>query len=813
VTKSFVGSGATSCPGNHLVKMMSRLRSEVANGGLVAQYSYALLDSSGTTTVKPLEEFELFVTLKNAGQQTWREVSLSTRGRNPVMVEVSPVFVGPGQELKIAIPLQAGLDGGRVPLTFDVSIDGHRQQRRIPLIYSVRQPVYAYELLSFEGSTDPLLIGQSRDLSLRLKNTSNFTWYQDGDYQLKIQQVDLVRGRTVLTRRGLSLELSKDVAEGEVVMVPIELPAQRRRGDFQLTLIPMIGRDKGLDGAPISLDIPVEMPNFAVEVYPATLSQRVTKGFEESVDLSVVNKGNYVWETGTVWVEVAGDDRHMIPIEVPIGERYVFPAKVKAGYDDSQLKVTGKVGIETAPSFLEARRFRKETQPFTVSVRATGAVRLSAEYVGQSRREVPTEKDVYTEWVDLKNTSTVPWYASGPDQIVLEGPERGNFRHRTWRRGVQAGFLIRDVVMPGEVGRFELKLQVRRSSRYAMSDVFRLAVRDQKIRSSGGSIRFATPGIEREERVPTDDESSGDDVSSVPPMRVWLTDVDQDEVQITSPGTFIVWDSRSVQIREKRANEVFTLRTADLQGGTIYRLRATEAPYLQFRNWDRVQSFGVGINDNTFRDVLEFRLVDGQLTAINELPLEHYMKGIAEVPESNDQPQDKRKVIAVLARSYALHYLIGGYEKFPGKPYNAADSPAIFQKYLGYNFEQRSPKWQQAIVDTAQEAVIVNTNIVQGLSEEERVLRAAYFSCTDGASTRPGIEVWPDNAYFQVFSAVFQSVPDPLGDDPNREGLTACGHQVGLSGYGATQKAASGWTYREIIESYYQHVSVDAYVP
>ena len=66
-------------------------------------------------------------------------------------------------------------------------------------------------------------------------------------------------------------------------------------------------------------------------------------------------------------------------------------------------------------------------------------------------------------------------------------------------------------------------------------------------------------------------------------------------------------------------------------------------------------------------------------------------------------------------------------------------------------------------------------------------------------------------SHSKEYGFVFQSVSDPLGDDPNRSGRTACGHQVGLSGYGATQMARQGKSYQEIIEYYYQDVVVEQY--
>jgi hypothetical protein len=425
--------------------------------------------------------------------------------------------------------------------------------------------------------------------------------------------------------------------------------------------------------------------------------------------------------------------------------------------------------------------------------------------------------------------------------MVLVVNDKADFVHRSWEKKSIAGFLDKAVVMPNEVGTFLVTVEARTLPRRTTYDEFVLMAGDKKVRTKGkirigmeiagtreqrekksgvGSSEFGEEEIEesnenQNSQLPTPPAPSEVSANAeIPPVRVWLTDVSQPVFEVTSLGSFIVWDSKTVQVRNLQADEVFTVNEADLKDGTIFRLKAQSSPALELKNWGLPKEFGTKkYFDNTFRNVLEFRYLDGKVTVINELALEDYMKGIAEVPETEDQPQEKRKTIAVLSRSYALHYLISGFEKFPGKPYNAANSPAIFQKYLGYGFEQRAPKWQQAVGDTEGEVVMVGSSQFQvPSSKKDLVLRAAYFSCTDGVRTKtPDQAGWGGNEYFQRFESVFASVEDPFGDDPTREGLTACGHQVGLSGYGATQMAKQGKNYREIIGHYYQEVEVGKY--
>ncbi len=201
---------------------------------------------------------------------------------------------------------------------------------------------------------------------------------------------------------------------------------------------------------------------------------------------------------------------------------------------------------------------------------------------------------------------------------------------------------------------------------------------------------------------------------------------------------------------------------------------------------ERRPSWDPKINDNAFRETIEMRrLADGKTVFINELSLEHYMKGLAEA--TNTTPTEKQKAVGILARTYAAYYMDPLHRKFPGMPYDGSDDPAIFQKYLGKNYEDRNPTFSTSVDATAGMVVTYNGQLV----------KTPYFSQSDGR-TRSAEEVWgwTNTPYLQSVS------------DPWCQGMEMKGHGVGLSGCGSDAQARAGKKYHEIIKYYYQGVEI-----
>lgn len=204
-------------------------------------------------------------------------------------------------------------------------------------------------------------------------------------------------------------------------------------------------------------------------------------------------------------------------------------------------------------------------------------------------------------------------------------------------------------------------------------------------------------------------------------------------------------------------------------------------------NFNHAPAWNPKLNDNQYRGAMEWRVINSKLVTINELPLEDYLKGLAEV--SNSSPYEKQKLMAIIARSYALYYLTKA-EKFPGLPYNLDDSPDVSQKYLGYGYEKRSPAFIQAVNDTQGMVVTYQGDVV----------KTPYFNKSDGR-TRSAQEVWGwENTPYLV------SVPDPLCHNP--EGKLA-GHGVGLSGCGAEEAAKRGYSAEHILSYYYPGTTIE----
>lgn len=192
---------------------------------------------------------------------------------------------------------------------------------------------------------------------------------------------------------------------------------------------------------------------------------------------------------------------------------------------------------------------------------------------------------------------------------------------------------------------------------------------------------------------------------------------------------------------------------------------------------------------NEFRGALECRVEDGQLILINELPIEEYLWGLSEEPDT--EPYQKQRAFAIAARSYAAHYLDERYRKFPGKSYDGSDSPAVFQKYSGKKFESVHPRWVEAVKSTALQVVMYNGQIV----------KTPYFSSDDGRTRSPAERGW--NSF--LFAEIFSSKPDPWC-----EGETLRGHGVGMSGCGAEGQANEGKTAEAILRYYYPGTSLES---
>lgn len=183
-----------------------------------------------------------------------------------------------------------------------------------------------------------------------------------------------------------------------------------------------------------------------------------------------------------------------------------------------------------------------------------------------------------------------------------------------------------------------------------------------------------------------------------------------------------------------------------------------------------------------YRGTVTCITIDGKPAVINTLPLEEYLLGLAEEPDT--EPYEKQRAFAIAARTYAAWYMQEKNRKFPNMPYDGNDSPASFQKYNGRSFEKANPRWLDAVASTSN----------QVLTYKGELIKPPYFSSNDGRTRSPIEAGWNNFPFAQIYSSKA---------DPWCEGMELRGHGVGMSGCGAEAQAKDGKTGEEILQYYY----------
>ncbi len=204
---------------------------------------------------------------------------------------------------------------------------------------------------------------------------------------------------------------------------------------------------------------------------------------------------------------------------------------------------------------------------------------------------------------------------------------------------------------------------------------------------------------------------------------------------------------------------------------------------LTVTNFDRRVTRGSEHADNQFRNVLELRhnTKKNRAWLVNELPMEMYLRGLAET--SNSSPIEYQKAIVTAARTYAYYHFLRQIK-------HAAEGFMVDawrdQVYKGYGSETRLPSVVSAVEETYGVTV----------TYDGQTAITPYFGNSDGR-TRSWSEVWSGEI------AWLKSVDVPC--DANRK---LFGHGVGMSARGAICMADDGMGYRDILKYFYTGVDL-----
>lgn len=404
--------------------------------------------------------------------------------------------------------------------------------------------------------------------------------------------------------------------------------------------------------------------------------------------------------------------------------------------------------------------------------------------------------------VGVKNTGTKAWTrrtVRKPDvAIAVSGDD---YTHSSW---LDSRTLLAKADAPVAPGMLDfLSFQFTAPSKAGNHTVrFFLAVDDVSV--PGGEIDIPievtsnAPSLVQEEPRASEDGVDRSDRIEEPMMRVGVLIVDEEtdwKVDITCESDFELRDGEGhllAELNEGEEAEAFYKkerywynRGSGLESTNSY-LRFVpeeENAICTVTNFDWRKTRNGGYPDNTFRNILELRYntVKDRTWLINELPIELYLRGLAET--SNISHINFQKTLITAARTYALYHWERATKH--ASEYFLVDAYAD-QVYKGYGQEQRTPNLTRAVQET--EGVVV--------MYDSKVAITPYFSRSDGR-TRDWSEVW----YGDV--AWLKSVPTPCD-----QGKTLWGHGVGMSASEALCRANKGEDWDDILTYFYTGVNL-----
>lgn len=178
-----------------------------------------------------------------------------------------------------------------------------------------------------------------------------------------------------------------------------------------------------------------------------------------------------------------------------------------------------------------------------------------------------------------------------------------------------------------------------------------------------------------------------------------------------------------------------TYRASIVEGSTVLKRLHSSTPYRVTPGSGTILKVPeVSSRYNHFRGhILATRASNG-LNVVNDLPLEDYVKGIAEEPDS--WPMQGLYLTAVVARTYAAYRIL--HTKYPGEPYDL-DATGASQYYLGHDYERAAPRLRSAVEKTKGQVVLYRGDIIL----------AAYFSNCGGHTEDAKNQFGADYAYLK----------------------------------------------------------------
>ncbi len=400
----------------------------------------------------------------------------------------------------------------------------------------------------------------------------------------------------------------------------------------------------------------------------------------------------------------------------------------------------------------------------------------------------------------FKNTGESSWFERGlkTGQVAIAAQKKdGSFAHQSWLSKNDVVKLAAGTVAPGDTEFFTFSVKTPATKgEYDMN--LHLVVDGRPVEGGIISLPVFVTSNAKSSSQPVSFEGEVE-LLDEPIIRVGLFKTEE-PVEFVSSYEYVVKDvngkalhiipknTQSV-IHYKNGSYIFYSKGKTLKGSHHYRLEPKNAgvdPYFTISNHEERPKWNPGLNYNIFRGTFELRYSEKneKVWVINELSMEPYLWGLAEV--SNNTPEEFQKAMAVAERTYAYVQLRAG-TKHADRNFHVSASQGD-QVYRGKNREPSFPNVVDAVKETLGQMVTYNNDAVV----------TPYFARSNGKT----------KSYKSVWGGAEKPwlVPVKTGYD---SGKSKWGHGVGMSQRDATHRAdKEDIEYKELLAYYYTDTKV-----
>jgi len=579
-----------------------------------------------------------------------------------------------------------------------------------------------------------LKAGETQKSWVEIKNTGTATWVNNDANAVKIgtarrrDRTSAFYSSSWLSSNRVATMQQVSIAPGEVARFEFDITGGFGGGKVKeyFSLVA-----EGLAWMPESeFWIEVEMlpTTFVAEVVSVPTPVVLKTGEVKTVSVTVKNTGNANWyNVGPCAVKLgtAGPlDRNSAFYDKSWLSKNRIVSGTQLTSPDGVVEFTWMIAAPNKPgNYKEKFALVAEkiawikNSTFAIDIKVNPAI-YSAELINKSSNLVLTPGEETTLMVELRNKGNTVWSSAGDKSTKLGTAKpldrTSAFATTTWPSQNRVAIVDRDT-NPEEVGKFVFTVKA-----------------PEKIGVYKEYFRPVVEGITWMEDLNIYWEINvNEELVLKNPIRVGLNYINDPVVVVSSAGLVVRAGDEKTLIMRANANQSLTISPTGngytvSSGGETYNANTYVKCIPLKDSIITVNSDQIASAYNRFRGIIAIKRsnLSGRVWVVNELELDDYMKGIAEVP--TNWPLEARKAQAVAARTFAVRRI-----QTPKADIFDIYDDTRDQVYYGYSYEIKMPGIAEAAEATR--GIIVKYGGQPALT---------YYHSDSGGSTDNVEDVW-----------------------------------------------------------------------